>query len=180
MLGLLGAHILDYELLFRNAAVRSGMLRQTGHSYFGHALEFAIVSAVLAVIGTFALGFARARRSHTDRMSTVRVGAVLALIQSGGFVVLEAGERFAAHAIAQQLLRVTILGVVLQCTIAAITAVVLALVERAGEIVARALRSAPPVRQAVSTHLRPAAGPHPRRVVFSPASPRAPPFAFTS
>ena len=180
MLGLVGAHVLDYTLLFRNAVVRSGVLVQTGHGYFGHAFKFALVSAVLAAIGSFALGFARARFGSHDHMSVRRIAVILALIQSGGFIALEAGERIAAHALAQQMLKVTLLGVLLQCLIAGLTALVVTFLERAGETLARALRNAAPPRRVTVVVQRPADVPLPRPASLTRASPRAPPFALTS
>src|SRR5437879_6361004 len=105
MLGLLGAHALDYLLLFRNGAVRAGFLRQTGHVYFHRAFEFAIASAFLAAIAAISFGYLRVRNRDRDRWSIARATAVLALIQSGGFVALEAGEPVAAHARADQLVK---------------------------------------------------------------------------
>ena len=84
MLGLVGAHLLDYVLLYRDPLVRTGLLGQTGHAYFGKLFEFAIASAILAVIGSFAFGVMRARDHHVERPSTWRAAGILALIQSGG------------------------------------------------------------------------------------------------
>ena len=175
--GLVGAHVLDYLLLYSDPVRRSGVLRQTGHAYFGKAIEFAIASAILAAIGSFAFGFLRERRDSSATHSTLRVAAVLALIQSGGFVALESAERVVANAHAGQMMRVLILGVVLQAAIATITASALRLLERAGEVVARALSSAPPVEQPVVAVVRPREAARPRFNLLSRASPRAPPLA---
>ncbi|HJT37768.1 MAG TPA: hypothetical protein VJ818_05030, partial [Actinomycetota bacterium] len=131
MLGLTGAHMLDYFVLYRNPVVRHGVLSATGHSYFGKAFEFSIASAILAAIGSFAFGVLRAHHEG-ERRSAWRAAGMLALIQSGGFVALEAGERLVVNAHAGQLLKVTLVGVVLQAIIATVTAFVLSLIERAG------------------------------------------------
>jgi len=179
MLGLAGAHALDYFLLYRNPVVRTGLLMQTGHAYFGKAFEFAIASAVLAVIGSFAFGVMRAHHPAEHR-SVWRSAGMLALIQSGGFVALEAGERLVVNAHAGQLLKVTLVGVVLQMIVATITAFVLSLIERAGRIMARALTSAPPVVRAVAVFTRPRDVIRPRLALLTRASPRAPPLALLS
>jgi hypothetical protein len=180
LLGLAGAHILDYVLLYSNPVVRGGLLRQTGHAYFGKALELAIAAAILAAIGSFAFGVLRARHHHVERRSPWRVAAILALIQSGGFVALEAGERVAARAVGGQLIKVTLLGVALQVIVATITAFVLSLIERAGSFVARALGGTPPLRRAAVTVVRPLDAIRPRLSLLLRASPRAPPLALIS
>jgi ABC-type Fe3+ transport system permease subunit len=179
MLGLAGAHALDYLLLYRNPVVRSGLLQQTGHAYFGKTFEFAIASAVLAAIGSFAFGVLRAHHP-AERRSMWRAAGMLALIQSGGFVALEAGERLMVNAHAGQLLKVTLVGVVLQVIVATITAFVLSLIERAGRIIARALASVPPVVPAVDIFARPRDGFRPRHTLLTRASPRAPPLELLS
>src|SRR5207248_11604217 len=97
MLGLAGAHVLDYLLLYRNPVVRSGLLQQTGHAYFGKAFEFAIASAVLAAIGSFAFGMLRVDHP-AERRSMWLAAGMLALMQSGGLVALDAGGRLAVRA----------------------------------------------------------------------------------
>ena len=179
MLGLAGAHVLDYLLLYRNPVVRSGLLQQTGHAYFGKAFEFAIASAVLAAIGSFAFGILRAHHP-AERRSVWRSAGMLAPIQSGGFVALEAGERIVVNAHAGQLLKVTLVGVVLQVIVATVTAFVLSLIERAGRLIARALASAPPVVPAVAIFARPRDVFRPRLALLTRASPRAPPLALLS
>src|SRR5439155_26289435 len=149
-------------------------------AYFGKAFEFAIASAVLAIVGTFAFGVLRARDHPVERPSPWRGTAILSLIQSGGFVALEAGERLAVNAHAGQLLKVTLLGVVLQVIVATITALVLSLIERAGNLVARALAGDRPAPRAVSTIVRPRDAIRPRLSLLSRASPRAPPLALSS
>jgi hypothetical protein len=180
LLGLAGAHALDYVLLYSDPAVRTGLLRQTGHAYFGKAFEFAIASAILAVIGSFAFGALRAHDHSVERRSPWRAAAILALIQSGGFVTLEAAERVASHAAPGQLIKVTLLGVVLQVLVATITAFVVSLIERAGRFVARALAGNPPLRRVLVTVGRPRDAIRPRLSLLSRASPRAPPLALSS
>jgi hypothetical protein len=180
MLGLAGAHILDYFLLYRNSHVRTGLLLRTGHAYFGHAVEFAAAAAILAAIGSFAFGVLREHGHHVERPSIWRTAAILSLIQSGGFIALEAGERVAAHAPAGQLTKVTLLGVALQAAVATITAFILSLIERAGSFVSRALVGDPPLRRVVLIRVRPRKAILPRLSLLSRAPPRAPPLAFTS
>ncbi len=179
MLGLAGAHVLDYLLLYRNPVVRSGLLRQTGHAYFGKAFEFAIASAILAAIGSFAFGVLPAHHAP-ERRSVWRAAGMLALIQSGGFVALEAGERLVVNAHAGQLLKVTLVGIVLQVIVATITAFVLSLLEHAGRIISRALATAPRSVPAIAVFSRPRDVMRLRFALLSRASPRAPPLALLS
>jgi hypothetical protein len=175
MVGLVGAHVLDYRLLFRDRFVRASLLQTTGHAYFGRIVEFAVVSAVLAAAGSFAVGVRSARGHNSVRPSIAPTAAILALIQSGGFIALEAGERVAAHAVAQQFIKITVIGVLLQVVVATITTFVLALIERAGDVVARALVGPPTARCAIVPVIRPRDVLRPRLSVFTRASPRAPP-----
>ena len=180
VVGLVGAHILDYTLLFRNSVVRSGLLRQSGHGYFSRAIEFAIASAIIAVIGSVALGFMRERSRRSEPWSIRRAAGALALIQSGAFIALEAGERVIAHAHAEQFIKVTLLGVALQIVVATVATIVVALLERVGEIVAQALASAPP------RHARVVSSPKPITEIVSSISvllrapPRAPPLSLSN
>jgi len=171
--GFIGAHIADYLLLYSDPIRRSGVLSQTGHAYFGKAVEFAIAAAILSAVGSFAFGFMRG--SSTSRHSTLRVAAVLALIQSGGFVALEAAERVVASAPTGQMTRIVVLGIVLQAAIATMTAFILRLLERAGEIVARALATKRPVEQPLAVSWRPREATRPKIALLSHVSPRAPP-----
>jgi hypothetical protein len=79
-----------------------------------------------------------------------------------------------------QLLKVTLVGVVLQVVVATITAFVLSLIEHAGRIIARALGSAPPVVRQVAIFARLLDVFRPRLALLTRASPRAPPLALLS
>ena len=173
--GLVGAHAIDYYLLYADP-IRRTVLLQTGHSYFGKAFEFGIAAAVLAAIASFALGFGR-DHPERSRRSPLRVAAVLALIQSGGFIALEAAERVIARAPAGQITRVLVLGVALQAAIATISAFVLSFLERAGRIVARALTRRSPVEQPAAVAWRPRAAARPKPHLLARVAPRAPPLA---
>ncbi|MGZ4211015.1 MAG: hypothetical protein ACXVQX_10525 [Actinomycetota bacterium] len=179
MAGLVGAHVLDYAVIFRNPAARATVLLNTGHAYFGRAVEFGIVSAVLAAIGAVAVG-AFGGEQPGERWSKARVATVLALIQSGGFVALEAGERVAAHALAERFIEVTVIGIALQVVVATVTTFVLGLLERAGDLVARALAGRPAVVPVARIALFPRATRRPRSLHLFRAAPRAPPFSFAS
>ena len=179
MAGLVGAHLLDYVVLYHDAIARSGLLQRTGHGYFGRAVEFAIASAVVAAIASGAFGFWRAHARAIEPRWSRRSMLALALIQSGAFVLLEAAERVVAHATAQQFLKVTLLGVLLQVVVAAIATAVLALLERAGEVLARAIRHAPPARR-ISLGWRAPEDPLPFGIChLLRAPPRAPPIALS-
>jgi len=173
--GLVGAHILDYQLLFADPIRRRGILSQTGHSYFGKAIELAIAAAILASVGSFAFGLLR--DGAASRHSTLRVATILALIQSGGFVAVEAAERVVARAPTGQMTRVVFLGIALQAAVATVTAFVLRLLERVGHVVARALTRRSPTEHAVAIAWWPREAARPSITLLSRASPRAPPLA---
>ena len=135
--GLLGAHALDYSILARDPLVRARLLAASGHAWLSRAPEFAIASVLVALIAAFALGF-RHQRGRSRGLSRALTTLVLALVQGGAFVALEAGERIAANAGSQRLLQVTFLGVGLQVLTAAIASVVIATAARFGSFVARA------------------------------------------
>lgn len=141
--GLLGAHALDYMMLERDPAMRARMLARSGHAWAVRAPEFAIASIVVAVLAALALGFLRGRgRAAPVTRSVRRTGLVLALIQGGAFVAVEAGERLASNAGANKLVAITVLGFGLQAVTASLAAIVLSLVARAGAYVARVTTTA--------------------------------------
>jgi hypothetical protein len=173
--GFVGAHVLDYALLYADPIRRSGVLQRTGHSYFGKAIEFAIAAAVLSAIGSFAFGLLHPGRG--SRRAAWRTAVTLALIQGGGFIAVEAAERVIAGAPTAQMTRVVVLGVIIQAVVATITAFILSLLERAGRVVARALTHKHPVEQPAAVTWRPREAARPKTLLLQRGSPRAPPLA---
>jgi hypothetical protein len=150
--GLVGAHALDYTLLIPNAAARRAILHQTGHGYFQSVVELALAAAVVAAIASMVTGYRRGRSREGSAPTFVDWAWSLGWIQVAGFVLLEFGERFAAHAGLHHYADSTIyVGVLIQILAACLGAGLLVLLDRVAEHVAQA-RSRPvsPIRPARS------------------------------
>lgn len=138
--GLLIAHELDYRLIVPDPAHRHDLLLRTGHGYLSKALFVALVVGVMSLLAAFALGVARARTRTSGSHLRAHI-VLLTLVQAGGFVTLEAAERALVGAPpGDKLLAITLTGIVVQAIAATIGALLLRLVERAGEIVGRRAR----------------------------------------
>lgn len=150
--GLLVAHELDYRFVVPDAGHRDDLLLRTGHGYLSHALLIGLAAVLLAVFTAVALGFARAR-DGAARDSFRTVVARLAMVQSGGFILLEATERMVAGmSPGDRLLAITFVGIGVQIVAAFAGAFVLRILERMGEVVARVLVAwTPPAETAVSS-----------------------------
>jgi hypothetical protein len=139
--GLVGAHLLDYRLLIRSAPARAQLLRATGHAYLGRALEFAVAAAIVAAIASFATGLRSPARPRA--IAPLRLALSFASIQSGGFVVLEALERFASHSVGSSFAMLTVTGIALQCIVGALLSVAVRALGAAGAFVASKFARAP-------------------------------------
>lgn len=141
---LLGAHALDYAVLARDPAVRMRLLAESGHQWLSRAPEFALAALVIAALAAVATGV----RGTPAATSPLRLALLLSLVQSGAFVALEAGERLAVGARADRLILVTAVGVALQVVTAFVASFVIALLQRAGRVLAAVLRSSRAPRRA--------------------------------
>jgi hypothetical protein len=136
--GILGAHALDYFIVAPNGGHRHELLLQTGHGYWPHAIAIGLVAGVLAALASLGSGFA----SSSSRSSYVFDASILALVQVGAFVSLEAVERLGSGRAATVLLGpLLIVGVVLQIVVAAFAAAALRALAFAGSIVAKLVRA---------------------------------------
>ena len=113
--GLLGGHVVTYQILFPDAHAQAEALEATGHGWLA-LLGPALVIALLVALASGLLGRQRARGRG------VRF-AMLALVQVGFFLALELAERFGGgyspwlldHQIrAHALLQILLLGSVIQ------------------------------------------------------------------
>jgi hypothetical protein len=142
VVGLIGAHLIDYALLIPDPEHRHDILMRTGHGYLQFGLAVGAVAAIAALASALALG----ARGHAR---AARPGAVMGLVQAGGFVALEAVERLGAGArFDRSVIGVLVLGVALQFVVASVAARVLGLVARLGEAIGRALGVRAPVFRA--------------------------------
>ena len=173
--GLVLAHVLDYAIVMPSASARQAVLAQTGHGYFHSAVDTALASAILAIVAALVTGFHRERAGVTRPSSFGRWARPLMAVQAAGFVGLELAERAAAHAGLHHYTDPTIpFGVLVQLAVAALAALALVLLERAGERLVRVRRrSAMPPRPAVWP--RPSMDVLPSNRFLRPGRSRAPP-----
>jgi hypothetical protein len=173
--GLIGAHLIDYAILYPEPGHRSTILHLTGHGYLPTTATAALLLAVGAILATAARG-ALGREGLGPSWGAT--AARLATLQIAGFVALEVSERLAVGAPLRPLLgAVLVVGVLVQTTVAELAAAILVLVERVGAALASRLRTAR-ARRRRPVHvarLRPG-GVRPRRARWEPSfTVRAPP-----
>jgi len=139
--GILAAHELDYRLVVPDPQHRHDLLFRTGHGYVGRAVFVALVAGAIAAVASFAIGFARGRAADAARAPSLRATAAhLAVVQAGGFLILEAVERMLVGAVPdRRTWTVAVVGVLVQVVVACVGATLVRLLERAGEAIAVAL-----------------------------------------
>jgi hypothetical protein len=136
--GLVSGHLVGYALLAPGEAARDQLLSTSGHGYLTRLTTLAVGSAILAGLGSMMLGVLR-RRAQLSHVSGVRWLAIRLIgLQAGGFIFLEILERALAGAPLSGLPAVLAIGVPVQALVAWIGAVLLAVIERAGEAIAAA------------------------------------------
>jgi hypothetical protein len=129
--GLVGAHLIAYLVALPDAAVRSGMLRATGHGYFSAAIVVATVAGIFGVLAAAAVGF---RAGETGEHLTLRwrdAALRIAAVQTAAFVVLEMAERAAANVPPLTISpRLLLTGFAVQIVLAAAAALLVTLIAR--------------------------------------------------
>jgi hypothetical protein len=175
--GLIGGHLVGYLAVAPDLGRRSFLLASTGHAYLSKAVVLAAMSAVVAAVAAAALGAARVHgRTRPGAPGGWSVAMPLAGLQLLGFIALEVGERVMAGASLGDLATVLGLGVPLQIIVAAVGALLLSLVGRAAEAVARVLVGPAPVARSASVGLsEPAAPWTPSAIISTPRVTRGPP-----
>ncbi|HEV3475415.1 MAG TPA: hypothetical protein VG602_08620 [Actinomycetota bacterium] len=125
--GVAFAHGLTFLLVAPDPHSRERLLASTGHSYWPYVMPLALGALVVALSG-FAAGHARRAGNGRYRATAFR----LAILQSAGFVLLEAAERFVAHASAESLFANPFLltGIAVQILLALVAAALLVVVAR--------------------------------------------------
>lgn len=162
-LGLLGAHELDYRFVVPDPEHRHDLLLRTGHGYLSRALFIVLVVGIMSLVASVALGVARARNGGSPAFRLRSVGTLLAIVQSGGFIMLEAVERLIVGTPPDdRLLLVTLSGVGVQILTAFLAAFFLVLLERGAEKIARAWGRPPMPSAAVAPVVRRARALRPR------------------
>jgi hypothetical protein len=177
--GLVGGHIIAYQLSAPAAPIRQLLLAQTGHSYLPRAIAAAMSFAAAAAVGAAFRGAIRGWRGAVDHFSFRATFRRLAVAQTVGFVILEVMERKAAGVTLSGLVGVFPRGLAVQVAIAAFAALALWLLDRAGASIAAALHAGKRFARAV-LRIRPAGNPTvgaPALVPLGSISLRGPPLS---
>lgn len=128
-LGLMAGHSLTYLKLAPSHGVRTALLGITGHSYLDKILAFAPALALVSALYWVAAG---ALKSRFRRPSLAGTAVALALIQSLGFAGQEVLERLLSGAPLHDLGSVLLLGIPLQLIVAALGALLVTALHKAG------------------------------------------------
>ncbi len=175
--GVVGGHSLSYLIAVPHGGDRHELLAHTGHGYLAEAVLLALAVGLIAALATAVLGYRRGRGRGSRRMAFGPAAVRLALLQTGSFAVLEVVERILAGAGLAGLASLLVLGALVQVLVATLGAALLVLLDRAGEMVARALGSRWAERQMSPLSIAPRTQPSPK-VFFDRRRPiRGPPFA---
>jgi hypothetical protein len=150
--GLVGGHLVGYALLAPGEAARDQLLSTSGHGYLTRLTAVAVGSAILAGLGSVALGLLRQRDIACGASGVRPVAIRLIGLQVAGFLCLEVLER-APGAPLEGLPAVLAVGLPVQAVVAWVGAALLAFIERAAEVVAEALR--PPLPLPKDRYRRP-------------------------
>src|SRR3989440_3722842 len=171
--GLFAGHVIVYRILAPGPLQRSVLAGGASHAYLPFALAMGLMLALVAGARTFRLGFRRATVRSTGRRRPGFAGTLIlpAVAQAAAFIALEVLERVLAGAPMGNLLGPLLpVGVALQLVVGATGGLLLAGLDRAGEITGRAVAGRPrPPAPATEPHRGPPAPPTPR-----PRPPAAP------
>ena len=177
--GLFAGHVIVYRILAPRPLQRSVLTGGASHAYLPFALAIGLMLALAAGARTFRLGFRRATIRGTDRRRPGFAGTLIlpAVAQAVAFIALEVLERVLAGAPMGTLLGPLLpVGVALQLVVGATGGLLLAGLDRAGEITGRAV-AVPrrPVAPGTEPHRWPPATPTPRHQPRSALLIRGPP-----
>jgi hypothetical protein len=139
--GITGAHWLAYVLTHGAHSHQQGALASTGHAYWPYFAALAMAALVAALARPLMQGFQAEPDDGQPRLGSMAVS--LALMQMGGFFLLEIGERmiFAPGQSLNVLHEPVVLwGLLLQVVTAVAASLVVRLLVRIGQFVARVHR----------------------------------------
>jgi hypothetical protein len=177
--GLFAGHVIVYRILAPGPLQRSVLAGGASHAYLPFALAMGLMLALVAGARTFRLGFRRATVRGTGQRRPGFAGTLIlpAVAQAAAFIALEVLERVLAGAPMGTLLGPLLpVGVALQLVVGATGGLLLAGLDRAGEVTGRAV-AAPrrPAAPAIEPHRWPPATPTPRHRPRSAQLIRGPP-----
>jgi hypothetical protein len=148
--GIFLGHSIGYHLVAPDPSVRHELLLSTGHGYFDHATILGMAGMALAAAIVVGLGYRKTVAGGAIRLPSA---SHLAVLQVGGFLVLETTERVLSAAPLGDLAGVLIAGIPVQIAVAAVASALIRLLDALGEKIARALASVPHVGgEAFPTH----------------------------
>jgi len=176
--GLFAGHVIVYRILAPGPLQRSVVAGGASHAYLPFALAIGLMLALAAGARTFRLGFRRATVPDTGqgRPSLASTLILLAVAQAVAFIALEVLERMLAGAPMGTLLGPLLIGVALQLVVGATGGLLLAGLDRAGEITGRAIAGRRrPAAPATEPHRWPPATPTQRHRPRSALLIRGPP-----
>jgi hypothetical protein len=130
LFGIVAGHSLAFWFAAPDPHEHSELLASTGHQYWSMVVAIAL-GGLVAAASSFTAKLARRRDREYGLTGTFTfVAPRLAMLQMGGFIALEAGERAVVHGGIGHLLGepVVIAGLVLQVVVALVAAAILALV----------------------------------------------------
>lgn len=142
--GLMAGHSLTYLRLTPSLSGRAAMLESSGHTYFDKVMAFTPALALMCALYWLCAGILKSRHG---RPSPIRMAATLAVIQTIGFGGQEVIERLLAGAPLHHLGSVLLLGIPLQLIVAAVAALFVTALHKAGEKLGELLRGTGPARQ---------------------------------
>ena len=163
--GLFAGHMIVYRIIAPDPLQRSVVAEGASHAYLPFALAIGLMLAMAAGAGTFRRGFQRATVQGTVQRRPGFAGTLLlpAVAQAAAFIALEVLERMLAGAPMGNLLGPLLpVGVALQLVVGATGGLLLAGLDRAGEITGRAVADRRrPAAPAAEPHRWPPATPTP-------------------
>lgn len=133
VVGLLGGHFLGYLAAVPNESSRHSVLVNSGHAYLGAALVFALLAALITLVGSVWLGYRKRLLSFGG------VAVRLAIMQTSSYLVMELAERWIAGGSFQAFPKLLALGLLAQVAVALLAATVVVLITRVGYQIRRSM-----------------------------------------
>lgn len=141
--GVAVAHVLAFRVVSPDHAARSDLLHATGHRYWPYVAALALGGLVAGLVGFVADRVSADRRGHPGiRRLYAFTASRLLILQTLGFLYLEAGERLVVDGSFTGLLQepVVIIGLVVQAAVALVGALLVVLFAQVVDTIVAVLR----------------------------------------